>query len=471
MNTAQQQMREAVADWNRSTITYRLPPEVLAACFSFLSLEQLFVATHVSQAWRATALSCPALWRVVTFEPGRFTDPDAVETVLKRSGQMPIDLVFGYASNEELLGRVLERHMHRVRRLRWPSQATDFLLQPAPLLESLTCDNLHPIRGDFLGGSAGRLHTLRLYYLLLPARCPALSTVTLLSFDLGGDEEDAESLVHLFSVCPVLEELEIGGLTERHEQYLLVHAPTRLQKLMLRSANNSLVDVARYVHAWGPANASLCTISLQMHYAYTPSHSASLLEDVETLSVSHHAYHDTMEVTSTRGRTCAVHLRHPWAFDCETISNKLATIIGPHGALLTQLRALSAPVTVLVRLFTPAPAMPALRTLTLLVQAKERETRNSRDHEGTIFPAAQVSCLAQTGHLQLTRIDIVALIDRVMIYESDVQTFLTTLATSLPARQQSEGVEVVLHGLHNELTADALPRVQGYRISLGEATG
>ncbi|EJD46789.1 hypothetical protein AURDEDRAFT_164242 [Auricularia subglabra TFB-10046 SS5] len=468
MDTAQRLMRELIFDWNRSSIICRLPPEILATCFSFLDLEELFEASHVCRAWRSTALSCPSLWSTVDFEPSRFTDPEAVDLILERSGQTLLDLCFVWANdNEELLGPILKHHMHRIRHLTWTAGPSEFFLQPAPMLESLTCDQLSPIPENLFGGCRGRLRTMAVYSLLLPEQCLALSTLTSLSADIAGDEEDAQSLARLFSLCPLLEHLELGEMTEAHYPVLSAGSPTCLRALILRSESNDRCDLTRYVRLWAPANPHLSKISLSVDRECIPSHSESVFEAAETLFVSQHDDHAKIQTTDTRGRSRTLSLRHPRHFGYEKISRKLANIIRPHGTLLDQLRTLSAPVTVLSRLFEPPPAMPALRTLAVLVEARKPEIFISWDRDAIVFPATQLSCLAQTGNLPLSRIDVGALVSRgMMLHESDVDDLLATLETALPERDNQEAVEVVLQGLRDELTSDELPCVKGYRIVL-----
>ncbi|EJD46779.1 hypothetical protein AURDEDRAFT_164231 [Auricularia subglabra TFB-10046 SS5] len=467
MDTAQRLMHELIFDWNRSSVICRLPPEILATCFSFLDLEELFEASHVCRAWRSTALSCPSLWSTVHFVPSRFTDPEAVDLILKRSGQTLLELYFICGNdNEELLGPILEPHMHRIRHLAWTAGPSELFLRQAPMLESLICDQLSPIPENLFGGCRGRLRTLEVFSMLLPEKCPALSTLTSLSAYLAGYQEEAQSLVHLFLLCPLLEHLEFGEMTQAHYPFLSAGSPTRLQTLTLYSAAENLCDLTRYVSAWAPANPNLSQIRLSVHYECILSHSAYIFEATETLSISQHVGYARIQTTDIHGRSCTLSLRHPVHFSHEKISLKLANIIRQHGALLGQLRVLSAPVAVLSRLFNLAPAMPAL---SVLVEAWKPENSILWDY---VSPAAQLSCLAQTGHLQLLRIDIVALVaDGVAHYEGDVENVLAALATSLPARDQGYDVEVVVQGLKGKLTSDELPSVTGYRIVLGGDEG
>ncbi|TFK65505.1 hypothetical protein BDN72DRAFT_773247, partial [Pluteus cervinus] len=66
--------------------TYQFPPEVLARVFSHVqdvdqpTSRQWIVVTHVSQYWRAAALSSPTLWTEIAVDR-----LDAVRAWLKRS--------------------------------------------------------------------------------------------------------------------------------------------------------------------------------------------------------------------------------------------------------------------------------------------------------------------------------------------------------------------------------------------------
>lgn len=476
VNVAQQLMREVIVDWNRSSVTCAVPPEVLATCFSFLSLEELLVATHVSHAWRATALSCPGLWSRASLYSGKDAERDILDLVLQRSGQTLLDIeILSNTDNADILGPLLGCHMHRIRHLTWAPRISQFLLQPSPLLESLTCHMLAPIPENLLGCSPGRLRALRLYSLHLPASCAALATVVSLTVDLNGTQAEAASLVHLFAVCPLLEVLEMNELAELHFAFLVAGTPTRLRVLNLCTRRSSSADLARYVTAWAPANPNLASIDLSMDHdsRMNATDTASLLMGAEVLSVSQSTRQGTLKITDAGGRTCTIVLRTPWKRDYDAISRKIASILAPHSALLGQLRALRAPVTVLSRLFKPAPAMPALRTLTALLQAWEDETHTSWDPH-IVFPAQHLSFLSETGHLlDHARVEIVTLLARgMMIYQPDVQSFVDTLATSLPVRDQQEDVEIEVRGLHDELTFEDLPRVKGYRfLLLGQGGG
>ncbi|EJD46760.1 hypothetical protein AURDEDRAFT_164212 [Auricularia subglabra TFB-10046 SS5] len=473
IDTAMQLMREIIANWNRLTITYRLPPELLAYCFSFLSFGDLLGATRVSRTWRATALSCPRLWSTLTFESA-FSNPDIVGMAMARSRQLPLNLVFQCDRSSGELVAFLKSHMHRVQHLAWVSRSVGFLTQPAPLLESLTCDQLRPIPEGLLGGSPGRLRRLRVHSLRLPVRCPALSSLTSLYATLNFRFEDAASLAHLFTVCPLLECLDLNGVADEHYPYLFSGTPTRLQSLTLRMGSRDTCDLMSLVRSWAPNNPRLSRICL--HIECSPANGAPVFEDAVTLSVSvdHPRGNASIETKSSRGRQFTLVVHSPWntTVNYDTVSNTVADIIRPHTALLDQLRVLSAPVTVLDALFRQAPPMPALRTLSVVVQMWIPEDRPfiqrilCSDESCAVFPTAHLACLAELQPDQLARIEIAARTTRrIAIREDNVQDLLETLAKSLPARdRQEEPVEVVLRGLPG-LTSDALPQVQGYRIA------
>ncbi|EJD35120.1 hypothetical protein AURDEDRAFT_175802 [Auricularia subglabra TFB-10046 SS5] len=471
-------MREVVADWNQTTITCRIPPELLAVCFAFLSLNGLLTVTRVCQCWRMTALATPGLWGTLTFDLDRYANENMLGLAVSRAGRVPLDYSFSvvHSAKTDALARALAEFMQRTRRISWTIPGTpEFLLQAAPVLESFSCTLTDPIPSDLFGGTAGRLRTLDVQGLRLPETCPALSTVTTLRARLGprNRRDEAEALVHLFAVCPLLEHLELSDLAETHLLPLPARAPTRLRTLILRMYSLDTSDIMRYLCVWGPVNPHLSRVRMDM--ALNLRDAAPIFEDAEVLSVSQHSgcsAHASIETTSARGRECTVVMRHLSYIAYDTVSRALAGAVQANSAQLGRLRALSAPVTVLDALLNPPPALPALSALTVLVEkwAPELPIAVQMTHGegcGSQFASGSLAFLLNTQDMALANIDIVASTSAGSLEESGVDRLLDTLTMSLPLRPQEHEVVVVVRGFRRELVADVvLPRIEGYSISL-----
>ncbi|EJD35122.1 hypothetical protein AURDEDRAFT_130800 [Auricularia subglabra TFB-10046 SS5] len=478
LDTALQLMREVVSNWNQTTITCRLPPELLAACFSYLPLNDLLAVTRVCQCWRATALAAPELWSTLTFDLDRYANADILGLAVSRAGQVLLDYTFSVvrSTKKTSLARALAEHMYRLRRLSWTIPGIPgFMLQAAPPLESFSGRLMDFIPSELFGGTAARLGTLKVQALCLPETCPALSTVTTLCASLSfGLQNEAESLVHLFAVCPLLEHLELSDLVDTHFLPLTVLTPTRLRTLILRTYKFDSSDLVRYLRAWAPANPRLSRVRLDMKLRLRDA--APIFEEAETLSVSQHEGYAAcakMEIRSTRGRMCTLLLRHPSNLHYDQVSSALAGEIHANSAHLGRLRSLSALVTVLDALFKPPPALPALRALAVLVEkwAPELPIAVQMTHVegyGSRFPIESLECLLDTQDMgRLSNIAVIASTSTCAFEQTDFDGLLLTLEKSLPQRDQQDEVVVVVRGFRSDLVADVvLPRVQGYSIAL-----
>ena len=129
----------------------RLPFEVLAATFSFLSLfawnegsgHMAWInVTHVCRRWRETALNHPRLWSHINFT--NLTSAGMVE-ILSRAKMAPLHLEAvspeWNAVHSEDFERHLEAHISHTRHLKYEhhlSRVVRRLVSPAPTLESLS---------------------------------------------------------------------------------------------------------------------------------------------------------------------------------------------------------------------------------------------------------------------------------------------------------------------------------------------
>lgn len=210
----------------------------LAACFALLPFRDRISVSHVSRFWRATALSCPAIWRDIQIP--RCADPaEVLKMALSRAGKLALDVSYlpGKPSPDPGVYVALAAHMDRFRSIAWGCTTDGGALDvPAPLLESFeTQVSLH-IPENVLGGKPSRLQRLHLGDLFLPASCPALSTVIDLKAKIPTEPADAIRFRALFDLCPHLESLELEYVQHAPDDVLPPGpAPKTLKKLHLHS--------------------------------------------------------------------------------------------------------------------------------------------------------------------------------------------------------------------------------------------
>lgn len=475
MDTATQLMSELFADWNESTITCRLPPEVLALCFSFLSLGHLLSATHVCRSWRETALASPALWSTLTFDNSSLCDASILSIALARAGQTALNLKLHSIprEQEEAVGIVLSRHMPRIQHLSFTVQSMpSFLLEPAPVLQSLALQAVGAMPDGFLGGTPRCLQTLSVTSLSLPAsNCPALSTVTTLTVIIRHHNTLGDTqLAHLFSVCPRVEHLRLIGLARRHSPQMFAGTPTRLRSLTLRALEADDFDLVRYLCAWEPSNPNLASIDLAVDA--NVGDAEPVLADVQVLSVVRHGACATLQADNARGRRCTLLLQNPSQRGYNGAADPFAGFLCDNRPLLRTLRSLTAPATLLGPLFSTPPEMPRLRVLNVVVEkwAPAMSIMQRMYHDvgyGAVFPCEQLVCLLGTEGMQLERVEILACSSIVPLDATDVQNLLEALASFLPPRTQRDAVEILLDGVPDDLAAGiALPSVQGYSLGM-----
>jgi hypothetical protein len=168
----------------------RLPCEVLAAIFSFLSvfawndgsglLAWIYVA-HVCRRWRETALNHPRFWSHINLTK---LAPVGMARILSRAKKAPLHLAADYtklnATHLEAFERQLKAHISHTRHLKFSgyhlSNVVKRLVSPAPTLESLSFSR------------KSRLY--RLSYAIIPdnlfnCTTPCLTSLKLEKCDIG----------------------------------------------------------------------------------------------------------------------------------------------------------------------------------------------------------------------------------------------------------------------------------------------
>ena len=160
IDSSEESTRALKSRRNALALISRLPPETLAAIFSFLSLpernkevrylEWICVA-HVCRQWRETALSYPRFWSHINFT--KLTLPGMYE-ILARAKMAPLYLEADFTRWAWAQPRVdaaekqIEAHISHTRdlRLRGPLRsALERLVSSAPTLEFLSlCHMSHP---------------------------------------------------------------------------------------------------------------------------------------------------------------------------------------------------------------------------------------------------------------------------------------------------------------------------------------
>ena len=137
----------------------RLPCEVLAAIFSFLSafawdegsgLLAWICAAHVCRRWRETALNHPRFWNHINLTE---LTPVGMAEILSRAKMAPLhleaDLIYWEAAHFEVFERQLEAHISHTRHLELRgvhlSTVVKRLVSPAPTLESLSLSHESPL--------------------------------------------------------------------------------------------------------------------------------------------------------------------------------------------------------------------------------------------------------------------------------------------------------------------------------------
>ncbi|KZV87676.1 hypothetical protein EXIGLDRAFT_839780 [Exidia glandulosa HHB12029] len=145
-SVAQKAMSDVVEKWNLKarSVLCRLPPELLAQCFSWLVPRERAKVTTVSRYFRSVALAHPSLWAQIDFVSTTPRLEESLALLLERSGRAPLDVnVYSWSTGVTSL---LAPQMPRIRTLTVnTTRSTSWIFEhPASLLEVLNI----PERGD-----------------------------------------------------------------------------------------------------------------------------------------------------------------------------------------------------------------------------------------------------------------------------------------------------------------------------------
>ncbi|EJD36196.1 hypothetical protein AURDEDRAFT_174726 [Auricularia subglabra TFB-10046 SS5] len=138
VNAASSNVHRAIADfaesWNETnpSLLSSLPNELQISCLESLSLEELVTASHVSRGWRKLILDAPTLWNEVSPRHRPYTLVAFFETVMARSGSVPLVVEIPCLEPWPLPDSACEHAAHDARRLR------ELLMTAIPKIRSLT---------------------------------------------------------------------------------------------------------------------------------------------------------------------------------------------------------------------------------------------------------------------------------------------------------------------------------------------
>ncbi|KAI0064780.1 hypothetical protein BV25DRAFT_1790372, partial [Artomyces pyxidatus] len=149
---------------------FRLPSEILACIFAInrttprieeFGAEHLrwIAVTHVCRRWRQVALDFPDLWTRGCFKHGL----NWTKEMFARSKTAPLYLEVTWSRTAKENGALIKAHMFHIRTLtlRTAISDTEFLAQPAPILESFVLkDSEIPL--CLFANQAPRLHSAKL---------------------------------------------------------------------------------------------------------------------------------------------------------------------------------------------------------------------------------------------------------------------------------------------------------------------
>ncbi|EJD39734.1 hypothetical protein AURDEDRAFT_187244 [Auricularia subglabra TFB-10046 SS5] len=374
--------------------TRRLPPEVLAACFTFLDLGELVSASHVSQSWRTAALSFPALWSNIVIFARLGTSGRLLHMAVSRAGQLPLDVEYTQISpmpTQSML-KAVGQYFPRFRSFKWTCYPGYIDLSlPAPLLREFCCSEwMCSIPQDFLGGRAGALRTLHLDDAVFPETCPALARVTDLRARYPEFADEGGRLLHIFDLCPRLEVLRLRDLDGVPGRELPAGpAPRTLRKVTLDAWTSC--DLLLLYAVW--ELEAVADVQLRMPLGAS-LRIAPFIGGAVELSVlfdgDRDAVHITAELPDARTRKVT----------CDDVGDPVATLAEMlrDGAALSHMQTLSVPLGVLGRALAGAHHWPALSHLIVHIYADDMHPdgapRSSWAHLNCLRSAPALESLA-----------------------------------------------------------------------------
>ena len=219
---------EFLQERNRRAPSSRLPPELLAATFTFVPIPNRLFLGHVCRTWNTVLHAYPNIWSHVEYDGG-FGSLDALERILAMSAQS--DLHLDVTLSERGLAETCEairRHLHRCVTLRLVvrvglpfEEASDALTaaisQPAPrlvtfrLFDHAGMFNAH--RHDSVALFGNEAPRLELVKILCEIEAMRLSGETFRGVKHAMYSARAEisraDIQQLIRLCPDVEELSI----------------------------------------------------------------------------------------------------------------------------------------------------------------------------------------------------------------------------------------------------------------------
>ncbi|EJD39732.1 hypothetical protein AURDEDRAFT_171181 [Auricularia subglabra TFB-10046 SS5] len=361
MRTVSRAVRDSFYRWNavRSPLA-RLPLELLARCFTYPSLPDRILASHVCRSLRAAALSFPVVWSQLDFSDDVYPSKQALvlKAALTRSGQHPVRLSFHSSdatrTDWSAISAVIEQHLYHISALDWSSPTSNLrCFRPAPILEELKCDSPFVFPIDFLGGRVQKLRSLSIRDgVSFPSFCPALSTITTLTIDNLVLPRDAVGLGGLFDLCPFIQSLKLTRLSRACARLL----PRRRAPRSLKEVNIStgVKDVNLIPHYLAWRTRHLQRVQISMPYIARLD-LTELAEGVHTLSFA-------LETLTVVVDGCC----HYLTFKGYSRLQKSATLCNLEPALLS-LRSLTIPGAVIDLLATRSLVLPSLEHLTVAI--------------------------------------------------------------------------------------------------------
>ncbi|KZV89114.1 hypothetical protein EXIGLDRAFT_838735 [Exidia glandulosa HHB12029] len=253
---------------NRAAVN-NLPAELFIDIVARTSLKDAIAASHVCQFWRQTLLESADLWASLYRPPVQWPhherNEEVARTFLERTGRAPVTL--GLLVRTPTIIDIIDEHLHHASTLDiYIQPSTDqsrreyrvmqplvYALQcPAPLLEDVhiiheigySGENVAILPRDIFAGNAGRLTTVVLHNVPLPADGPApafarLKELALLSRSSAVPSAFEALMSHILEYRSLRHVILLGTL----------HDPLELLDLAQRRLGGLQLDILEVVYA------------------------------------------------------------------------------------------------------------------------------------------------------------------------------------------------------------------------------
>lgn len=215
--TAQSAVRAFLERWNesQSSITRRLPTEMLVQCFAWLDFRDRLTISHVSRSWRHIALAEATLW--TRLELGR--SASGAKALLERAGAALLDL--GVHDDMWGLWPCVAGHMWHVRSLAFYHVIPDHALMhtDAPALEVVRVADTYlrsrpmNIPAVWCNGGAPKLRVLEVPAFELPSLTQPLLSLRVFKGVMTWADISRRDAQALFTIFPRLSALHLTRLT------------------------------------------------------------------------------------------------------------------------------------------------------------------------------------------------------------------------------------------------------------------